>query len=275
MFLNKQSRLSLVVEKLLGILVLLFIVCPILILVLTAFKSERDTLSTLFRFAPTLENYRNIFGDTLRVHHSFVNSLIVATATILIVMPIAVMSAFAFSRIRFRMSNIILTYILACQFLPPVVMALPYFNFMRSMGLVDTHIALILVNLSTALPYAIWILQGYVDALPAEIEEAAYVDGCNRFQTLARITVPLIMPGIITAAVMVFIVAWNEFLFALIMSSTNTRTMTVALNLANSAEGLRWGWMSAIATLVIIPVFCLALPIRNNFVQGLTMGSDR
>lgn len=272
--LKKRALPLRILEKVVDILVIAIIVAPILLMITTAFKIERDAF-ILFPFSPTLANYQLMFGE-YNVGGAFLNSIIVAGATTIIVIPIAVMSAFAFSRIRFKAKGLILTYVLACQFLPPVVMAIPYFNMLRTFGLIDTHIALILVNLSTALPYSIWLLLGYVDALPVEIEEAAYVDGCGRIQAMAKVTVPLIMPGIISSAVMCFIVAWNEYLFAVIMSSSKSRTLTVALQqISNSSTGLRWTWMCAIASLVVIPVFFLAFPIRKHFVAGVTMGSDR
>ncbi len=273
--LTKRSPIMVVLEKIIDVIVLIMIVAPILLIIWTAFKPNIDSFTLGAPNGLTLENYTDIMSVQYNAGGAFLNSLIIASFTTVIVVPIAVMSSFAFSRIKFKASNLVLTYVLACQFLPPVVYAIPYFSVMRTMGLVDTHLGLIIINLATCVPYCIWILLGYVDALPADIEEAAYVDGCNRMQAMVRVTVPLVMPGILTSTVMTFIMSWNEFLFASVMTSVRARTLPIALMTSYTNEGLKWGWMCAFATLIIIPVFCLAMPIRKHFVNGITMGSDK
>ena len=132
---------------------------------------------------------------------------------------------------------------------------------------------LVWINLSIVLPYSIWMIKGFVDALPTEIEQAALIDGANEFQTIRHITMPLLMPSIITAAVFSFIIVWNEFLFALILTRQEARTLTIGLLSTNTATGIRWDWMSATGLIVMIPVFILSLTIRKHFVQGMTMGA--
>jgi multiple sugar transport system permease protein len=159
------------------------------------------------------------------------------------------------------------------QFIPAVVIVMPFYMLFRNLQLLDSKTALIVVNLSVALPYAIWLLKGFVDALPKEIEEAALIDGCNQLQMLRHVVFPLIAPGAITTAGFVFVGAWNEFLYAMILSrTTNSMTLTIGLMNTLGPRGVIWEYMSAVGLLVMIPVFLLSLTIRKHFVQGLTMG---
>lgn len=256
-----------------GIAIILFLAFPIFWIALTAFKPERYVFSTQFRFAPTLDSFRAIFQNPLDFGPLTVNSLIISTGTVLIALPLAVMAAYAFSRFEFRGQRPLLIWVLITQFLPPVVVVLPFFALFRQLQLVDTHIGLIWINLSVVLPYSIWMIKGFVDALPTEIEEASLIDGCNEFQTLRYVTLPLLAPSIITAGVFSFILTWNEFLFALILTRQEARTLTIGLLSTNTAIGIRWDWMSATGLIVMIPVFILSLTIRKHFVQGMTMGA--
>jgi multiple sugar transport system permease protein len=256
-----------------GIVIIFFLAFPIFWIALTAFKPARYVFSTKFRFAPTLDSFRAIFQDPLAFGPLTVNSLIISTGTVLIALPLAVMAAYAFSRYRFWGQRPLLVWVLITQFLPPVVVVLPFFALFRQLQLVDTKIGLIWINLSVVLPYSIWMIKGFVDALPTEIEEASLIDGCNEFQTLRYITLPLLAPSIITAGVFSFILTWNEFLFALILTRQEARTLTIGLLSTNTAIGIRWDWMSATGLIVMIPVFILSLTIRKHFVQGMTMGA--
>ena len=256
-----------------GVAILLFIIFPIFWMLVTAFKPERLVFTTEIFFTPSLAAFQAIFTKPLQFGPLVLNSFLISGITILIAVPLAVMAAYVFSRYRFRGQQPLLIWILVTQFLPPVVVILPFFSLFRRLQLVDTHTALIWVNLAIVLPYAIWMIKGFVDSLPIEIEEAAVVDGCNEFQVLRYVTLPLLAPGVITAAVFAFILAWNEFLFALILTNRNARTLTVGLLSTNTAEGIRWDWMSATGLVIMIPVFILSLTIRRHFVEGLTMGA--
>ncbi len=270
---NQRKQIDKLVNIVAGVVIIVFLVFPIFWIALTAFKPERYVFSTEFRFAPTLDSFRAIFQDPLAFGPLTVNSLVISTSTVLIAMPLAVMAAYAFSRYTFRGQQPLLIWVLITQFLPPVVVVLPFFALFRQLQLVDTRIGLIWINLSIVLPYSIWMIKGFVDALPTEIEEASLIDGCNEFQTLRHITLPLLAPSIITAGVFSFIVTWNEFLFALILTRQEARTLTIGLLSTNTATGIRWDWMSATGLIVMIPVFILSMTIRKNFVQGMTMGA--
>lgn len=255
------------------LLTLFFITAPILWLILTAFKSEKDAYTTKVIFTPTLDNFRAIFSEPLQMQPLVINSVVVSLATIAISIPVAMMAAYVFSRYLFRGSSVLLVWVLTTQFIPPVVVALPFFNLFRRFGLIDTRVALVILNLSIVLPYAIWMIKGFIDALPTEVEEAALVDGATEFTTLRYITFPLIMPGVIVSAAFAFIMSWNEFLFALIMTRSTAKTLQVGLLSTIGVRGVQWEWMSAVGIIVMIPIFLLSLTIRKHFVQGLTMGA--
>ena len=256
-------------------LIVLFIFFPIFWLCLTAFKVARDAYSTKIIFQPTFDNFIHIFSAPYNFGPLVLNSLVVSSLTIAIAIPLATMTAYALSRYTLKGKNVLLVWILSSQFVPPVVVVLPFYGLFRSLQLLDTRTALVILNLSFVLSFAIWMIKGFIDALPAEIEEAAVVDGCNQFQTLLRVTLPLIMPGIITAAVFCFIQSWNEFLFALIITEKHATTLQVGLMSLFGDRGIIWEAMAAAGLIIMIPIFVLSVTIRKHFIQGLTMGAGK
>lgn len=268
----KTKGIRNVFDKLMATIWLLFCMFPIYWLATTSLKIERDAFSAKFFFSPTLNNYSIVFGDLYKAGPRFMNSVIVSVCVVLIAIPVAVMAAYVFSRFEFKGSRLMMVYILSCQFIPPIVIVMPYYTIFSKLKLIDTKLALVIITLSMALPYSIWLLKGFVDAMPTEIEEAAYIDGCSSLQTLRYVVIPLIMPGIITTVVFCFIMAWNEFLFALILTRETSKTLTVGLMSAINNKGVQWELMSAMGVMVMVPVFVLSFSIRKYFVQGMTMG---
>jgi multiple sugar transport system permease protein len=269
-----QRRVEAVLENIGLLLTLLFIMLPIAWMALTAFKQRVDVFTLKVFFTPTLQNFVAIFQEPLAFGPLLWNSVVIAGTTVLISTPLALMAAYAFSRYYFIGSNVLMIWVLTTQFIPQVVITIPFFNLFRTIGLVDTRTGLVILNLAVTLPYAIWMIKGFIDSMPIELEEAALVDGCSELQMLRMIVLPLVMPGVLVAAVFSFITAWNEFIFALIMTRTEAaRTLQVGLMSTVSAEGIRWEWMSATGLIVMVPIFILSLLIRKHFVQGLTMGA--
>jgi multiple sugar transport system permease protein len=251
----------------------LFMVFPIFWMVITSFKVARDAYSTKIFFAPTLNNFISIFQDPYNFGPLLLNSLIVSFCTVAVAIPAATFAAYAFSRYQFKTKNALMVAVLSSQFVPPVVVVLPFFTLFRTLHLLDTQLALIILNLSFVLPFSVWMIKGFIDALPPDIEAAAVVDGCNRFQVLRHITLPLIMPGVVTSAVFGFIQSWNEFLFALILTNKDAVTLTVGLMGLHTDKGILWEHMAAAGMLIMVPIFILSLTIREYFVEGLTMGA--
>lgn len=252
---------------------LVFMTLPIFWMVLTAFKQSKDAFSTSLIFTPTFENFIRIFSPPFSFGPKVLNSFIVSLATVAIAIPVATLAAYAFSRFQFKAKNALMVSVLSSQFVPPVVVVLPFFILFRTLGLLDTRFALMILNLSFVLPFAVWMIKGFIDALPPEVEEAAVVDGCTQLQVLRHITLPLVMPGIVTSAVFGFIQSWNEFLFALILTSRDAVTLTVGLMTLFTDQGIVWEGMAAAGIIIMVPIFVLAFTIREYFIEGLTMGA--
>ncbi|ETX03120.1 MAG: ABC transporter permease [Candidatus Entotheonella factor] len=253
----------------------LVMLVPILWIVLASFKTHVDVYQLKLFFWPTLENFRIVFDEPYRLGHKLFNSVIVATVTVILAIPIATCAAYAFSRFHLMGQTVLLVMILATQFVPAVVIVLPFFVLFRDLGLLDTRLGLILVNLSLVMPFAIWMIKGFIDGIPLDTEEAALVDGSTRMQVIRNIVLPLAAPGLITAGIFCFIIAWNEFLFALIITTKEAVTLPVGLALFKGEEGDLWNLLSAAGIIIMVPMFVLALIIQKHFVQGMTMGAVR
>ena len=258
------------------ILIAMFVMLvPIIWIFLAAFKSHVDVYQLKVFFAPTLENFSVVFDDPYRLGEKLYNSTIVAFVTVLFAIPIATLAAYSFSRFSLRGETLMLVTILATQFVPAVVIILPFFVMFRDIGLLDTRVGLILVNLAIVMPFAIWMIKGFIDGIPMDTEEAAMVDGSSRLQVIRNIVLPMAAPGLLTSAIFCFIIAWNEFLFALILTNKDAVTLPIGLALFKGEEGALWNLLSAAGIIIMAPMFVLALMIRKYFVQGMTMGAVR
>ena len=264
-----------------GIRILLIVVTaavmmiPILWIAMAAFKTHVDVYQRKVFFTPTLENFRTVFQSPYSLHDKLLNSTIVALATVLVAIPMATMAAYSFSRFRLVGERIMFVMILATQFVPAVVIVLPFFVMFRDLGLLDTRIGLIVVNLSIVMPFAVWMIKGFIDGIPIDTEESALVDGSTRAQVIRNIVLPMAAPGIVTAGIFCFIVAWNDFLFALILTTNDAVTLPVGLALFKAEEGDLWNLLAAAGIIIMVPMFILALIIQKHFVQGMTMGAVR
>ncbi|HAC86822.1 MAG TPA: ABC transporter permease [Gammaproteobacteria bacterium] len=257
------------------LLTAVLILVPIYWIVSGAFKQQVDIFQLKLLFTPTLENFEIIFRSPYNLFDKLVNSTLVALSTILIAIPIATMAAYSFSRFRMKGERLMFVTILATQFVPAVVIVLPFFILFRDLGILDTRLALVLVNLSLVMPFAIWMIKGFIDSIPLDSEEAALVDGSSRFQVILNVTLPMALPGVITAGIFCFILAWNEFLFAVIITTNKAVTLPVGLSLFHAEEGVLWHLISAAGIMIMLPMFVLATIIQKHFVQGMTMGAVR
>ena len=268
-----QRNLGQGAEVVATLMVIFFVMFPLVWIALASFKNQVDVYSTRLLFQPTLDNYLSIFSGSIRLQSNILISALVSFLTVAITVPVGAAAAYVLSRHRFRGRETLSLLILITQFVPAVVVAIPYFVLFRSLGLIDTPIALVIVYLSFTLPYAIWMLRGFFDALPVEVEEASFIDGCNELQTLRYVTVPLIMPGILVSAVFAFISAWNEFFFALILTRSNTVTLPIGIMNITGVRGPMWEQLAAAGMVVMIPILIMSLFIRKYFVEGITVGA--
>jgi multiple sugar transport system permease protein len=253
----------------------LVMLVPIAWIALAAFKQHVDVYQLKLLFTPTLENFVTVFQAPYHLGDKLFNSTVVATATVLIAIPIATCAAYSFSRFDLRGRTALLVLILATQFVPAVVIVLPFFVMFRDLGILDTRLGLVLVNTAIVMPFAIWMIKGFIDGIPIDTEEAALVDGSSRLQVIRNIVLPMAAPGLVTAGIFCFIIAWNEFLFALILTNRDAVTLPVGLALFKAEEGDLWNLLAAAGIIIMVPMFVLALIIRKHFVQGMTMGAVR
>ena len=260
-----------------GLMAVVFvaITVPIGWMVLTAFKQPSDVYRLTLLFRPTLDNFRLVFGAEWNVGRLALNSLVVATVTVAIAIPVAVCAAYVFSRQQFRGREALFQLILITQFVPAVVIVLPFYLLFRHLGLLDTYAGLIMVDLGIVLPYAVWTVKGFIDAVPTETEEAASIDGAGVLRTLWAVVVPMAWPGILTTAIFCFILTWNEFLFALVLTRSDAVTLPVGLMGFRTERGDLWQLIAATGIVITIPMFGLSLIVQRHFTQGLTLGSGK
>ena len=272
---RQRKQITNLVQIALILIATFVMLVPIAWIFLAAFKTHVDVYQLKLFFTPTFENFGLVFDAPYYLGAKLFNSTIVALVTVLLAIPIATMAAYSFSRFRLTGETAMLVTILATQFVPAVVIILPFFVMFRDVGLLDTRLGLILVNLAIVMPFAIWMIKGFIDGIPMDTEEAAMVDGSSRLQVIRNIVLPMAAPGLLTAGIFCFIIAWNEFLFALILTNKDAVTLPIGLALFKAEEGDLWNLLSAAGIIIMLPMFILALIIRKYFVQGMTMGAVR
>jgi multiple sugar transport system permease protein len=250
-----------------------FVMFPILWMALTSFKPRSAVYRLDLFFEPTLANFRAILQPPRSFGELTWNSVVVSTGTVLIAIPVAMFAAYGFSRLKFRGNRTMFITLLATQFIPPVALALPMFILFRDLQLLDTRTGLIIINLSIIVPYSTWLIKGFIDAVPFEVEQAAMVDGCGPLSVIWRVTFPLALPGIMVATVFAFVASWNEFLYPLLLTSRDAVTLPVGLMRTLGAEGIMWEQMSAGGMIVMVPMLALSFAIRKHFSEGITLGA--
>jgi multiple sugar transport system permease protein len=249
---------------------------PIYWIVGMSLKRPVDVMADppLFWFWPTVENYRQVLTEG-EILGFFRNSLIVGLGATALGLAVGVPTAYVLARHDFKGRRDYDFWILSTRMAPPVAMLIPFFVLYRTVGLQDTHIGLIIAHVAQNLAIVIWVMKGFFGDLPAELEEAGLVDGGGLFATFGRIMLPLALPGIGATAVLSFLFSWNEFLFALVLTSNKARTAPVGLQTFIGYQEVNWGALSASATVMLIPVFVILVLFQRQIVRGLTFGAVR
>jgi multiple sugar transport system permease protein len=250
-------------------------VFPILWSVLNSFKTEQDILAypPKLVFSPTLAAYRDVFFGSSSILPNLWSSFVISVGTTIVTIVLAVPAAYALARVRMPGKRLAGFYVLATQMLPPVGIIIPYFLVLRNIGWIDTYQGMILIYLSFSLPFAIWLMVSYFEEIPLEMEEAAYLDGASRLRALWRIIIPQVQGGIAVTVVFVFLNAWNEFLFAVVLSGNTVRPVTIAMFNFVSVEQTLWAKLAAVSVLAMLPVIVLGVVAQKNIVKGLTVGA--
>ncbi|PTI44062.1 ABC transporter permease [Staphylococcus succinus] len=273
MNITSKKKISNVFELLGIILIILFLFFPIVWIILTAFKSGDDVFSLKVIFTPTIENFKTILGSSYEFGAYYLNSIVVVFFTLIITMPLSLLAAYSLSRFEIIGKNLLLFMILSTQFIPLIINAIPFFTIFKNWGILDTPIALIIVNLGQTIPYAIWLIKEFIDGVPKGIEEAAEMDGASKFGVIWHVIIPIAKPGIITATVFCFVIVWNEFMFALILTNQKAVTLPVALSYFVGENGVIWNEMAAAGLLYAIPTIIFMLIVRKQFVKGMSAGA--
>jgi multiple sugar transport system permease protein len=253
-----------------------FAVFPIVWTLLTSLKSNADIVTADIQYLPlhpTFQNYVSLW-EQAGFPAMFLNSAIVTLLTVLACLIVGVTGAYSLSRYRFRARGQILLFYLVIRMFPAVLLLLPIFIALRVLGLYDTHLGLALAYTAFLTPVAIWILKGFFDTIPPELEDAARIDGCTRAGAIVRVVLPLARPGVAATAVLIAISAWNEFLFALMLTtSQGIRTWPVGLQLMVGEYQLPWGLLTAGGIISIAPIVLFFILVQRSLVRGLTLGA--
>jgi multiple sugar transport system permease protein len=222
---------------------------------------------------PTLDNYKRVFTERPFAIYLW-NSTVVATFTTLYCVAVASFAAYAIARLHFRGKTVILGIVLAVSMFPQIATIAPIFMFMQAFDLRNTYLGLIIPYTTFALPLAIWNLTAFYRKIPMDLEEAAKMDGATIWQTFRKVILPLAMPGTFTTAILVFIAAWNEFLFALtINTDENMKTVPVGIALFQGQYTIPWGEIAAASVIVTIPLVLVVLLFQRRIVAGITAGA--
>jgi len=268
-------RAASTVVMLLLLSVLLF---PVLWIGLAAFKTDIDLFRVpppLLPPQPTLEPFKYLLGQP-RYLNMLANSYIIATAVTVLCILLSFLAGYGFSRYRLRGSSSLLLLTLVLQMFPAVSLIIPYYRLLNFAGLYNTRLGLVVADTSFILPFCIWMFKSYVDSIPADLEEAAMVDGATRLQALRHVVLPLTRPGLIATAIYAFLGAWNEYTFAVVLTRTDVATpVTVGIGEFFGLFTVKWSQMSALALLACLPLMLIFVFLQRYLVEGMVAGAVR
>ena len=265
------------VRVIIVVISLIVILFPLYWLIANSLRTKTDYLANppiLFNAPVTFQNYQKILVEN-GIYNPFVNTFIVAAVSTLIAVVFGSMAAYSTvrGRIAKKIRNFFGLWFMIQKMYPAIATAIPVYLVMRHMRLIDTRFALIVMNTSFNLPLVIWLMMGFFEQIPLELEESAKIDGANFVQRFFRIVFPVTTPGIIASAILAFVGAWNEFLFAVILSVNRSKTLPVVIAGFITDRGLEWGPMAATAVITLLPILVVVWALQKNFVQGLAMGA--
>jgi multiple sugar transport system permease protein len=254
---------------------LLVWIVPILLAVITSLKDEKEVLAypPSLIFDATLKNYGAVLNGPTSILPNLTSSLIIAVSTTLLTILIAVPAAYAIARLRLPGRKPLGFYVLATQLVPPIGLIIPYFLILNRIGWMDSYKGMVLIYITFSLPFAIWLLVSYFEDIPREMEEAALLDRASRWQAFWHVVLPQARGAIAVTVIFVFLNAWNEFLFAVVLGGANVKPVTVAMYNYINTEQTQWAQLSAAALLAMLPVIVLGILAQRHIVKGLTAGA--
>ncbi len=256
-------------------LALIWTLVPIVWMVLSSFKSADDLLATTPKvvFAPTFEHYKGLFLGGNSLWGYVKNSLLASGISTIISVALACLAGYGLARSHFRGKQHLSFWIISTRMAPIAAVIVPLYMIFRTLNLLDSIAGLIIAYLTFNLPFAIWLMNAFFADLPVSLEEAAMIDGATRFQAFWRVALPLVTPGIVTTAILCLIFSWNDYAFAQTFSGPSSQTIPIAAAQLLTQTGIDWGKLTAIGTVVVLPMVVVGLAVRRWLVRGLTLGA--
>jgi len=250
-----------------------WVIVPLLWLVLTSLKPFHLYFAPpRWWFRPSFEHYRWLFLNNEYLSY-FVNSCIVASCATVGALGLGSLMGYVLARLQFWGQNALLFLILLTRMYPPVTTVIPIYFIANWLGLRDTKTVLVILNMAFQLPLVIWMMRAFFQEIPVEIEEAALIDGCSPFQSFLRVSLPLALPGALASGLLAFIFSWNEYLFALVLSVSDAKTLPVAISEFREETNIQWGQMSALGVATILPMVLFMILTKRYLVRGLSYGA--
>lgn len=275
-FTNKTNLAGKLLKSFVSVIVLIFVVLPVLFPIYFVFISSFKNMASvyqmppvLFGFEPVFSHYQYIFENMSFGRYTF-NSAFIAVMSTALTLVFGVPSAYVISRFNMKRTS---TAILAARLLPSISFLLPYYFIFSRIKLIDTYFVLIISHMVIAIPLVVWVMAGFIDEIPYELEEAACIDGSTRQGSFFNIILPISGPGLVTCSTLSFLSSWNNFQFALILGGDKTKTLPVSLQNFIAGGEIRWGRMLAATIVVIIPAIVLTMVLQKYIVSGLTAGA--
>jgi ABC-type glycerol-3-phosphate transport system permease component len=248
---------------------------PVIWVLGLSLKTRAEVFATppLYLWQPTLENYAGVLtrSDFVR---AFVNTLIVSTSAVLLSLCIGAPAAYAFARFPFKGRSILFFALLVMRMLPPIAVLVPMYLLFNKVGLATTRLSVVLAYTTFSLPLVVWMMRGYFEDLPVELEESAWIDGASRFGAFRYVILPMARPGLVAASILCLQLAWNDFLFSAVLTNNATQTLPVMMAAFNAGDsGMDWGGLTASGMLVILPVIIFSFVAQRHLVAGLSSGA--
>jgi multiple sugar transport system permease protein len=253
------------------LLVVFIFTFPFIWMALASFQNQIDIISPDLAFTPTMRNYDNVFNQYNFLQFMW-NSFVVATLATLMSLILGLPAAYAVARFHYDWLGVVL---LAARIVPGITFLVPWYILFSAIGLNGSYLALILSHMLVSMPFVVWVMVPFFEGMPFEIEESARIDGATLIGTFVRIVLPLAVPAIVTAAIMSFIFSWNNFMFSLVLSGDDTRTLPVAIFNFISYASVDWGGLMAAAVLITLPVIIITIFMQRYIVSGLTAGATK
>ncbi|ORC35170.1 sugar ABC transporter permease [Marispirochaeta aestuarii] len=257
------------------ILILLFALGPYLWTFISSITQEKELYRPDFRFFPehpTRENYVRLFSK-LNFAANMADSFIVALTTAFVGLFLTVPASYSFSRYKFRGRKYLLMQFLVINMFPIMLLIIPLFIMMKVLNIMDTYFALIIAYSTFTIPFSTWMMTSFFNAVPTDLDKAAQIDGCSRFGAMVRVIIPVVMPGIFSTGIYIFITSWNEYLYAAILTNSRVRTIPIALQNMIGEYQIEWGLLTAGGVLSALPVIVLFFFIQKQLISGMTAGA--